>query len=65
MSSFRIFKCLGIVLSECIFVSRVASLCLARDREREAQRHKRLRTRAHEKVLAERGLRHLELASAL
>ena len=37
VSSFRIFKLLGLVLFECIFVGPVTSLCLAQPREREVQ----------------------------
>ena len=65
MSSLRISKSLRLVLFEGIFAGRVTPLCLAQPREREANRPTRLKTRAHEKVLAERELCRIKHASAL
>ena len=60
-----IFKLLGLVLFEGVFVGGFATFCLAQPREREFQRVWRLRARTHEKLLAERGLRCLKLVNAL
>jgi hypothetical protein len=65
VSSFHIFKFLGLALFECIFVGAPVTLCLAQPREREVQRPWRLRTRAHVKILAECEIRRIKLANAL